>query len=53
MQNSELTVKETEELQKSIASDLNKKDNDEKFKESLDAEAGGAETDNDGSGKTS
>jgi len=35
MQNSELTVKETEELQKSIATDLKKEDNNDKFAESI------------------
>lgn len=35
MQKSELRVKATEELQKSIASDLNQEDNNDKFAESV------------------
>lgn len=35
MQKSELTTKETKELEKSVASDLKKKDDDDKFKESV------------------
>jgi len=36
MQKSELTTKETKELEKSVASDLKKKDNNDKFKESIE-----------------
>lgn len=39
MKKSELRVKQTEELEKSVASDLKKKDDNDKFKESI-ADAG-------------
>lgn len=54
MQKSELTTKETKELEKSVASDLTKKDDDDKFKKSVD-DAGreGSGDDREGSDETS
>ena len=54
MQKSELITKETKELEKSVASDLEKKDDDDKFKESVkDAGGEGSGDDREGSGETS
>lgn len=54
MQKSELTTKETKELEKSVASDLKKKDDDDKFKESIkDAGGEGSGDDREGGSKAS
>jgi hypothetical protein len=41
----ELVAKQTEELEKSVASDLTAEDNDEKFRESIDNAKGTGSTD--------